>query len=207
MRTCIWPSWCHSHSPSLASVKSRLGLPFWYRLTQVVPEKGPLNGCVCVCNCTASTNILCIDSRYVVAARLRLFIVWRWLTFRRISSASRHRAWHFCDESVGDHRQCPASVCVVTTMTTGHSHVHVLTLACMRAASSHVTVYSASSQWRSQKFSAGGASICSIPFCPFPFSCPTKSAVQSKKRHDISYRLNDWTNYDKQSFGVYRGST
>jgi len=24
------------------------------------------------------------------------------------------------------------------------------------------------------------ASICSIPFCPFPFSCPPKSAVQSK---------------------------
>jgi len=24
-------------------------LPFWYRLTRVVPEKGPLNGmCVCV---------------------------------------------------------------------------------------------------------------------------------------------------------------
>ena len=23
-------------------------LPFWYRLTQVVPDKGPLNGCVCV---------------------------------------------------------------------------------------------------------------------------------------------------------------
>jgi len=32
-----------------ASVKSRLVLPFWYRLTRVVPEKGPLNGCVCVC--------------------------------------------------------------------------------------------------------------------------------------------------------------
>ena len=29
--------------------KSRLVLPFWYWLTQVVPEKGPLNGCVCVC--------------------------------------------------------------------------------------------------------------------------------------------------------------
>ena len=26
----------------------RLVLPFWYRLTQVVPEKGPLNGSVCV---------------------------------------------------------------------------------------------------------------------------------------------------------------
>ena len=34
---------------SLASVKSRLVLPFWYRLTWVVPEKEPLNGCVCVC--------------------------------------------------------------------------------------------------------------------------------------------------------------
>ena len=31
------------------SVKSRLVLPFWYRLTLVVLEKGPLNGCVCVC--------------------------------------------------------------------------------------------------------------------------------------------------------------
>jgi len=39
---------------------------------------------------------------------------------------------------------------------------------------------STKSQWRSQKFSTGGASICSIPFCPFPFSCPTKSAVRSK---------------------------
>ena len=26
----------------------RLVLPFWYQLTQVVPEKGPLNGCLCV---------------------------------------------------------------------------------------------------------------------------------------------------------------
>ena len=31
---------------SLASVKSRLVLPFWYRLTRVVLERGPLNGCV-----------------------------------------------------------------------------------------------------------------------------------------------------------------
>jgi len=28
-----------------APVKSRLVLPFWYRLTQVVLEKRPLNGC------------------------------------------------------------------------------------------------------------------------------------------------------------------
>jgi len=31
----------------LAPVKSRLVLPFWYRLTQVVLEKRPLNGCCC----------------------------------------------------------------------------------------------------------------------------------------------------------------
>jgi len=48
VQTCIWPSWCYCHSLFLASVKSRLVLSFWYRLTQIVPEKGPLNGCVCV---------------------------------------------------------------------------------------------------------------------------------------------------------------
>jgi len=53
VQTCIRPSWFHCHSPSLASVKSRLVLPFWYRLTRVVPEKGPLNVCVCVCVCVA----------------------------------------------------------------------------------------------------------------------------------------------------------
>ena len=45
VQTCICPSWCHCHSLSLASVKSGLILPFWYRPTRVFPEKGPLNGC------------------------------------------------------------------------------------------------------------------------------------------------------------------
>ena len=48
VQTCIWPSGFHCHSLSLASVESRLVLPFWYRPTRVVPDKGPLNGCVCV---------------------------------------------------------------------------------------------------------------------------------------------------------------
>ena len=36
--------------------KIQIGLPFWYRLTRVVLDKGPLNGCVCVCYspCVAS---------------------------------------------------------------------------------------------------------------------------------------------------------
>jgi len=47
MQTCIRPSWCHCHSLSLASVKSRLVSPFWYRLTWVVPETVE-RVCVCV---------------------------------------------------------------------------------------------------------------------------------------------------------------
>jgi len=45
---CIWSGWCQCHpktTSSLASFKSRLVLPFWYCLTQVVLEKGLLNGC------------------------------------------------------------------------------------------------------------------------------------------------------------------
>ena len=59
VQTCIWPSWCHCHSLSLAPVKSRL--VFWYRLTWVLPEKGLLNGCVCVCMCEygSSDKIWC----------------------------------------------------------------------------------------------------------------------------------------------------
>jgi len=33
-------------SKSQIGFKARLVLPFWYRLTRVVPDKGPLNGCV-----------------------------------------------------------------------------------------------------------------------------------------------------------------
>jgi len=49
VQACIRPSGFHCHSLSLASVKSRLVLPFWYRPTWVVPGKGSLDGCVCVC--------------------------------------------------------------------------------------------------------------------------------------------------------------
>jgi len=45
---CLWSSWCHCHPitpSSLASFKSRLVLPFWYRLTQVVLEQRLLNRC------------------------------------------------------------------------------------------------------------------------------------------------------------------
>ena len=58
MQTCIWPSWCHCQSLSLASVKS---IPFWYRLTRVVPDKGV---CVCVCVCVSVSVTRCYSRLY-----------------------------------------------------------------------------------------------------------------------------------------------
>jgi len=37
-----------THCLFTASVKSTLAFPFWYRLTWVVPDKGPLYGCVSI---------------------------------------------------------------------------------------------------------------------------------------------------------------
>jgi len=76
VQTCIQTTWCHCHSLSLASVKSRLVLPYWYRLTRVVPEKGPLNVCVCVCVFsklwTPKSNIITTtDTHTRVRARTR----------------------------------------------------------------------------------------------------------------------------------------
>ena len=58
VQTCMWPSWCHCHSLSLASLKCSLVLPFSYRLTWVVPEKGPLNGCVFITRSHGSARVL-----------------------------------------------------------------------------------------------------------------------------------------------------
>jgi len=34
-------------SSSPASLKSRMVLPFWYRLTKIIRKKKPLSGCCC----------------------------------------------------------------------------------------------------------------------------------------------------------------
>ena len=59
VQTCIWPSWCHCHSLSLASVKSRLVLPSCYRLRAYPfsPGKGAVKR-VCVLACVWSTTEL-----------------------------------------------------------------------------------------------------------------------------------------------------
>jgi len=79
VQTCIWPSWCHFHSLSLASVKSRLVLPCWYRLTWVVPEKGPLNGCMC-------TRIVCVTFHFIVCCFSK---------FCNVLKVSNQRLWSY----------------------------------------------------------------------------------------------------------------
>jgi len=67
VQTCIWPSWCHCHSLSLASVKSRVVLPFWYRLTQVVLDKGPLNGCVLLLSHSKTITYCSMTNSYILS--------------------------------------------------------------------------------------------------------------------------------------------
>ena len=76
VRTCIWPSGCHCHSLSLASVKSRLVLPFWYRLTRIFSSL--LSVCsglsitfdpTCI---TSDPTYLCWDITYLLCCKLRV---------------------------------------------------------------------------------------------------------------------------------------
>jgi len=100
VQTCIWSSWCHSHSLSVASVKSRLVLPFWYWLTRVVLDKRPLNECMCVCDMKdwewhnywekfhlVELNILIQNSSKQPKSSLLLM-------FRPLSEAFIRRSWY-----------------------------------------------------------------------------------------------------------------
>jgi len=50
--------------------KIQIGLPFWYRLTRLVPDKGPLNGCVCSSySCAAVDKISTDTARRAVRLR------------------------------------------------------------------------------------------------------------------------------------------
>jgi len=61
----------HPKTPlPLASFKSRLVLHFWYWLTQVVPEKRPLNGCLfCFTAGSTATAITKVKVKCAIAYR------------------------------------------------------------------------------------------------------------------------------------------
>ena len=81
VQTCMWPSWCHCHSLSLASVKSRLVLPFWYRLTWV---RAVNRVCVCVNrpppSCQATSIVAALKHRFGTVHNRP---VWRCATQKR----------------------------------------------------------------------------------------------------------------------------
>ena len=62
--------------------KTRLVLPFWYRLTWVVPDKGPLNVCVCLCVYTSMQWYCAADA------------VARQLTWRKSMTYSSPTLWN-----------------------------------------------------------------------------------------------------------------
>ena len=67
---CMWSSWCHCHPQtpsSLASFKSRLVLPFWYRLTQAVLEEAVV---VIIITIITTTIFMVLSSWPKVIARV-----------------------------------------------------------------------------------------------------------------------------------------
>ena len=89
VQTCIWPNWCHCHSLSFASVKSRLVLPFWYRLSWVVAERAVKRVCVWYqSNHTPLVTIVLLRTANTCQQQ-------RWFHYRRRSPqdvASRHHS-------------------------------------------------------------------------------------------------------------------
>ena len=58
VQTCIWPSWCHCHSLSLASVKSRFIFTFLVLAYLGSPGQRAVKQ-VCVCVCYITVHSLC----------------------------------------------------------------------------------------------------------------------------------------------------
>ena len=78
LQTWIWPSWCHCHSLSLASVKSRLAYPG-------SPEKRAVKRvCVCVCVCVCVWRRRRSESRHKID--------------KSLTSRQRARCSSICDQ-------------------------------------------------------------------------------------------------------------
>jgi len=79
----------HCHSLSLAPVKSRLVLPFWYRLTQVVLEKRPLNGC-----CSVVVFFMESGLNSATECTQKILVYFEALTVNNLWSKKKLKIWH-----------------------------------------------------------------------------------------------------------------
>ena len=124
VQTCIWPSWCHCHSLSLASIKSRLVLPFWYRPTRVVLEKGPLNGCV----------------SFTTAGRQRQLVSSRTgLANKRESVQFGEKAAYMTEQKLNDVRPVTVDVCCMARATS--TSPSMMTDRCLSKHTTHTAPY------------------------------------------------------------------
>ena len=86
VQTCIWPSWCHCHSLSLASVKSRLVFTFLVPAHLGSPGKRAVKRvCVCVCVRLVTITTVTIIQLNVVngiynARKLQLYCIYYHVT-------------------------------------------------------------------------------------------------------------------------------
>ena len=112
VQTRIWSSRCHCHSLSLASLKSRLFLPLWYWLTRVVPDKGPLNGCVYLIGSPHMRNTFRV-------------IVWFMLPMlmRCTHTILLHRVWQ-CELGISGSRKGMCKISKCPWYTWSHGKVH-----------------------------------------------------------------------------------
>jgi len=115
LATILGPEWCHCHPKtrsSLASLKSRLVLPFWYQHTQFVLVKRLLNGCSVVvsppshrrrpCGRPCTIWLRAIDARPVSVG---IHSAWRKASDRMLwrhiidTATLHHGAYHWRKES------------------------------------------------------------------------------------------------------------
>jgi len=69
---------------------------FWYRLTWVVPDKRPLNGCVCLCVCVCLHPVALTISWYLcrcLLASFGVFTCWLMVAFEHLCCV-RSQRWH-----------------------------------------------------------------------------------------------------------------
>jgi len=119
MRCCLEQRFTHGPAdvtntlPSLASLKSRMNLPFWCRLTQVVMENRPLNGC-----CASSSPVTFLQVLTALASWYNSECGAR-LDFqcRHVLHVYRDSHWWQCSAVSG-------TGCLVRTLTLNALHTH-----------------------------------------------------------------------------------